>query len=108
MFFSGDFFQIPPVTEESKALYMGDCLQWGALNSAIFLETNHRFKEDPEYGEMLERVAKGKATIDDFQKINSRVISDRANSIKIVNDPSYTCAKTVRGILYLQIYFYSM
>ena len=52
--FAGDFYQIPPVMEEKKALYMGNSVQWGALNAVIFLVKNHKFKDGPEYGELLE------------------------------------------------------
>jgi len=35
--FAGDFYQIPPVLGEKKALYTGNSVQWGALNAVIFL-----------------------------------------------------------------------
>ncbi len=34
----------------------------------------HRFKEDPEYGQMLKRMWNGDLTTDDCKRINSRVI----------------------------------
>ena len=91
--FAGDFYQIPPVMAENKALYMGNNVQWGALNAVIFLVKNHRFKDDPEYGELLERIAKGEATKKDIETINSRVITGKKNSIKDVPHPQYACAK---------------
>ena len=63
----------------------------GALNAVIFLVKNHRFKDDPEYGE-LERIAKGQATKQDIETINSRVITGKKNSIKDVPHPRYACA----------------
>ena len=77
-----DFYQIPPVAEESRALYKGHSVQWEALNAVIFLKTNHPFKNDLEYGELLERIAKREARRDDIAKINSRVITRNQNSIK--------------------------
>ena len=38
------------------------------------LENNCRFAKDPEYGKMLEIIAKGEATEIDFKLINSRVM----------------------------------
>ena len=62
-----------------KALYMGNSVQWGwgALNAVTFLVKNHRFKDDPEYGELLEMIAKGEATRKDIETINSRVITGK-------------------------------
>ena len=71
---------------------MGNSVQWGALNAVIFLVKNHRFKDDPEYGELLERIAKGEATRKDIETINSRVITGKKNSIKDVPHPRYACA----------------
>ena len=73
--FAGDFFQIPPVCEESKALYNGCCLQWNPLTDVIILENNHRFVKNPDYGLMLERIAKGEATENYSKLINSRVMT---------------------------------
>ena len=39
-----DFYQIPPVAEGSEALYKEYCIQWEALNAAIILKNNHRFR----------------------------------------------------------------
>ena len=40
----------------------------------IILDNEHRFKEDPEYGQMLKRMWSGDLTKDDQMRINSRVI----------------------------------
>ena len=71
---------------------MGNSVQWGALNAVIFLVQNHRFKDDPEYGELLERIAKGQATKQDIKTINSRVITGKKNCIKDVRPQHYACA----------------
>ena len=47
--FAGDFFQIPPVCEESKVIYNGYCLQWSSLTAGIRLENNHKFVKDLNY-----------------------------------------------------------
>ena len=89
--FAGDFYQIPPVVEESKALYTGYCIQWEVLNTTIILENNHRFREDPECGKILERISNRDATFHDMKKINSRVMTSQKNSIKALTDPCYAC-----------------
>ncbi len=40
----------------------------------IIVNSEHRFKEDPEYGQMLKRMWSGDLTKDDQVRINSRVI----------------------------------
>ena len=87
--FAGDFYQIPPISEESKALYTGCCIQWEALNAAIILENNHRFREDLEYEKILGRIAKGEATLNATKKISSRVITSQEHSIQALTDPCY-------------------
>ena len=40
----------------------------------IILDNEHRFKEDPEYGQMLKRMWSGDLSKDDRKRINSRVL----------------------------------
>ncbi len=40
----------------------------------IILDNEHRFKEDPKYGQMLKIMWSGDFTKDDRMRINSRVI----------------------------------
>ncbi len=44
------------------------------IDGIIILDNNHRFKEDPEYGQMLKRMWNGDLTTEDCKRINSRVI----------------------------------
>ena len=44
------------------------------INAIIILDNEHRFKEDPEYGNMLKRMWEGDLTHEDKQRINTRVI----------------------------------
>ena len=47
----------------------------GSLNGAVFLDQgNHRFRNDPEWGEILQRVQVGDVTEDDITKINQRLL----------------------------------
>ena len=53
-----------------------DDIHWhGSLNGAVFLDQgNHRFRNDPEWGEILQRVQVGDVTEDDITKINQRLL----------------------------------
>ncbi len=49
--------------------------QWDQnINAIIILDKEHHFKEDPEYGKMLKRMWEGDLTLEDKQRINTRVI----------------------------------
>jgi len=45
-----------------------------AINCAIILEKSHRFKDDPEWGAILERLRTGSHTSDDVETINTRLV----------------------------------
>ena len=52
-------------------------LHWyGLVNTVVFLQNDHRFKDDPEYGRLVERFSNGKATKNDIKSINSRLLND--------------------------------
>ena len=72
--FAGNFRQIEPVGEtpiyKSKTLVMRDF-----INCYLAVEGKHRFADDPEWGEILERFRNGTVTREDIQKINERVVS---------------------------------
>ena len=59
-----------------KSLVMEETIQFGAINKAIFLNKSHRFKSDPEYGEIMRRFRVGMANEEDIKKINSRFIEN--------------------------------
>jgi hypothetical protein len=50
----------------------------------IILDNEHRFKEDPEYGQMLKRMWSGDLSKDDRKRINSRVLG--TNSLELPPD----------------------
>ena len=71
--FAGDFRQLPPVGKDP--LYFHNSVLWhGALNAFVELDGTHRFNDDPEWGEILNRFRDGCPTIEDFRKINQRII----------------------------------
>ena len=75
--FSGDFRQLEPVgsTELDLLFSSLSSKHWdNCIDGIIILDNDHRFKEDPEYGQMLKRMWNGDLTTEDRKRINSRVI----------------------------------
>jgi hypothetical protein len=51
--------------------------EWDSnINAIIILDNEHRFKEDAEFGKMLKGMWEGNLTLEDKQRINTRVIGD--------------------------------
>ena len=60
--FAGDFRQLEPVgAKDTELLFSSLSSQhWeNCINAVIILDNEHRFKEDPEYGQMLKRMWSG-------------------------------------------------
>ena len=74
--FAGDFHQLQPIGRSDPFYYNYNLLWHGAINSAVILENNHRFKDDPPFGELLGRIRQGTQTADDIELINSRFFRD--------------------------------
>ena len=94
--FCGDFRQIPPVKAKvSQFLYSNSSLWESSINVAIILNNSHRFKDDPEYGEILKRMWEGKFTQKDCNAINERLIGTKVQLPNTKNDDdiSYACWK---------------
>jgi hypothetical protein len=99
--FSGDFRQIPPVGAKVNELLYKNCGLWeNAVNVAIMLTNSHRFKDDPEYGEMLLRMWKGTFTQSDCDRINERMLGfdQKLPSIKEDSDIAYACAVNLERV----------
>ena len=93
--FSGDFRQIPPVgASDYELLYKKPGLWENAINVAIMLTNSHRFKDDPEYGEILMRMWKGTFTRSDCDRINERMMSEKLSlpDISVDSDIAYACS----------------
>ncbi len=76
--FSGDFHQLKPICKEDDVLYSDSAaasLWENTINCAIFLDNSHRFKNDPEFGQLLARMRMGEDTRQDRELINSRIVS---------------------------------
>jgi hypothetical protein len=70
--FSGDFRQLEPVcNNDSELLFLSlsSGLWDNSINVVIILDNDHCFKEDPEYGKMLQRMWNGDLTIEDQNKL---------------------------------------
>ncbi len=94
--FVGDFCQLPPVkVKESQLLYASHGLWENSINVAIVLNNSHRFKDDPEYGEILKRMWDGTFTREDCNKINKRLLGGKVSLPKVDCDAdiSYACWK---------------
>lgn len=73
--FVGDFLQLPPSLGHPIYHDSGDIHWHGSLNACVMLNQGiHRFKKDPEWGEILSRIYYGNMTEDDVRKINTRII----------------------------------
>lgn len=75
--FAGDFRQLEPIgAKDTELLFSSLSSQhWdNCINAVIILDNEHRFKEDPEYGQMLKRMWSGDLTKEDRMRINSRVL----------------------------------
>ncbi len=75
--FAGDFHQLEPICSKESELFFSSksTQQWDQhINAIIILDNKHCFKEDPEYGKMLKRMWEGDLTLEDEQRINTRVI----------------------------------
>ena len=56
------------------------------INCLVELEGMHRFKEDPEWGELLQRFRNGEATDEDSDLINDQIVTDPCS---LPNDLQY-------------------
>jgi hypothetical protein len=109
--FAGDFRQLEPIgVNETELLFSSLSSQhWeNCINAVIILDNEHRFKEDPEYGQMLKRMWSGDLTKDDRKRINSRVLG--TNGLELPTDFQGKQIKTYlstaeKCILYF-IFFY--
>jgi hypothetical protein len=76
--FSGDFHQLPPIGKGAIPIWHNSLILWhGVLNSFVELKGKWRFAEDPEWGELLERLRVNASTQADIAILQSRVISTK-------------------------------
>ena len=75
--FASDFRQLEPSGAKPHQLLFSreSSHVWcDLLNTVVILESDHRFKEDPEYGQLLQRMWAGDLSKNDRDWLNERVI----------------------------------
>ena len=71
--FTGDFYQLKPILK--TVIYKEYHILWHSLvTNVVKLKINHRFDDDKEFGELLDRYRSDAWTEDDVKTINSRII----------------------------------
>jgi len=93
--FSGDFHQLKPICAEDEVLYSDSdsATIWeNTINCAIFLDNSHRFKDDPEFGEILARLRMGEDTREDRELINKRVVGSALPMPEDAPDACVACS----------------
>jgi len=77
--FCGDFSQLEPVSKKDEPIYVETFesrrLWHNAINCFISLQGRWRFKDDPEWGDILMRLRDGNPTESDLNEINKRAVS---------------------------------
>ena len=69
----------------------------------IIVNSEHRFKEDPEYGQMLKRMWSGDLTKEEWMRINTRVLG--TNGLEL---PPEFEGKQISNIFQIRIYCFSL
>jgi hypothetical protein len=72
------------------------------LNSALILQNDHRFKEDPKFGKMLTDMWFDDLSVKQKQELNKRVVTDKRTLPKSLEDDCfYACPTNVhRNIIH--------
>ena len=93
--FSGDFRQFEAILAKYLLYDRFGSRHWeNSINCVIILENIHRFKDDPEYGQMLTRLWRDDLTQEDREKINTRVVGQNGVTLPPTfdGDVVYACA----------------
>ena len=89
-----DFYQLPPVMK--SPIYDEYHILWHSLvTKVVKLKTNHRFEDDEEFGELLDRYRNDNWTEEDIKTIISRIIDASTGVMPPNNDDvdvTYACA----------------
>ena len=78
MVFTGDFCQLKPPNNFCKPFYTykDSGLRYKEVNTCLEPKTNHRFKNDVQWGKLLERYRSEGPSKKDIEKINTRVLGE--------------------------------
>ena len=96
--FSGDFRQFEAIMAKFLLYARNGSQLWeNSINCVIILENTHRFKDDPEFGELLTRFWRDDLSEDDRKLLNTRVVGPKENIKALPSTFSgsvrYACAK---------------
>ena len=74
--FAGDFRQLEPGGKPEQLLFSQESSHAWAdlLNAVVILQSDHRFKEDPQYGKLLQRMWEDDLGKKDRQWLNERTV----------------------------------
>ena len=75
--FAGDFRQLPPAGPEPLHKERNLTEFKHAVNCFVELHGMHRFANDPAFGQVCKRFRDGVPTLEDFDMINQRLVSDQ-------------------------------
>ena len=103
--FSGDFRQLEQgKTTDKELLYTTHSGLYfeNLLNSALILQNDHRFKEDPEFGKILTDMWFDDLSIEQKQELNKRVVMNTTMLPKVLEDDCfYACPTNIhRNIIH--------
>ena len=95
-----------------KMLFMANFVSFGInLSTQLFLKSDHRFVEDPEYGKLVERFYNSTVTKEDMTLINSCLINDHKGNGGIIDLPNddtpymyYACETNTEKIPLQQVF----
>ena len=88
--FCGDFHQLLPIG--GKALFQEDTIQFGAINKAVFLNISWRFKDNPEFGNIMCRFRNGTIPKQDIAMLNTRYIGNDDVTLPEMSERRYACS----------------
>ena len=79
----GNFRQLQIIGDRRELLYSRDSQRIfeSSLNGMIILNNNHRFKDDPEYGQLLKNFCKGDLSEQEREIIHSREVNETSVTI---------------------------
>jgi hypothetical protein len=97
--FTGDFSQLEPVSGRPLYQETNFAMWHDWVNCFIELTGQHRFKDDPSYGDIMTRLHGGYPTADDIALLNSRVLDgdhpDAPKTCDLPADMSYAVYRNV-------------
>ena len=92
--FSGDFSQLKPVTGLSLMSDRTNYLWYEMVNTFIELKSNHRFKNDRTWGDILQNMRTKGLNDNDIDKINKRVVNGTDINEKDIPDNAVYATNT--------------